>query len=54
MTETPHEILRALANPERLAIAGSLARADATATSLADLLQLPVGRTCELPAETRR
>lgn len=44
MTETPDEILRALANPERLAIAGSLAGADATATSLADLLQLPVAR----------
>jgi hypothetical protein len=44
MTETPDEILRALANPERLAIAGSLAGADATATSLAELLQLPVAR----------
>jgi hypothetical protein len=44
MTESPDEILRALANPERLAIAGCLARAEATATSLADLLQLPVPR----------
>lgn len=28
MAETPDEILRALADPERLAIAGSLARSD--------------------------
>lgn len=44
MAETPDEILRALANPERLAIAGSLARADSTASSLADALRLPVAR----------
>jgi hypothetical protein len=44
MAETPDEILRALADPERLAIAGLLARADATASTLADALRLPVTR----------
>ncbi len=44
MAETPDEILRALADPERLSIAGALARADASASALADALDLPVGR----------
>jgi hypothetical protein len=41
---TPQEILRALADPERLAIAGALARAPRTAAELADSLDLPVTR----------
>lgn len=44
MPETPHDILRALANPERLAIAGALARVDASARELADGLGLPLDR----------
>lgn len=44
MAETPDEILRALADPERLAIAGSLARSDATASELAASLGSPVAR----------
>jgi hypothetical protein len=44
MPETPDDILRALADPERLAIAGSLARADAGSAELAAALELPVGR----------
>jgi hypothetical protein len=44
MAETPDEILRALADPERLAIAGALARAEATASGLAMATGLPVGR----------
>lgn len=44
MAETPDEILRALADPERLAIAGLLARSDAMASSLAESLGLPVSR----------
>ena len=44
MAETPDEILRALANPERLAIAGALARSEKTAAALADALGLPIGR----------
>lgn len=44
MAETPDEILRALADPQRLAIAGALARADASARTLADELGLPLGR----------
>jgi hypothetical protein len=44
MPETPDDILRALADPERLQIAGSLARAEATARDLADGLGLPVTR----------
>ena len=44
MPETPDDILRALADPERLAIAGALARGEATATSLAETLGLPIKR----------
>lgn len=44
MAETPDEILRALADPERLAIAGRLAHSGATATDLADGLEIPVTR----------
>ena len=44
MAETPDEILRALADPQRLAIAGALARADSTSAALADSLQLPIAR----------
>jgi hypothetical protein len=44
MPETPDDILRALADPERLAIAGSLARADASSAELAAGLGLPVTR----------
>jgi len=44
MSETPDDILRALADPERLAIAGSLARGSASAQTLADVLDLPVKR----------
>jgi hypothetical protein len=39
---TPEEILRALADPERLALAGSLAREPMTAKALADRLDLPI------------
>ena len=39
---TPEEVLRALASPERLAVAGVLARNDATASELAGMLGLPV------------
>jgi hypothetical protein len=44
MTETPDAILRALADPERLAIAGLLARGDRAAAGLASELDLPVRR----------
>ena len=44
MAETPNEILRALADTERLTIAGRLARARAGAGDLADELGLPVAR----------
>jgi len=44
MAETPDDILRALADPERLAIAGSLARGDASARELADDVGVPLGR----------
>jgi biotin operon repressor len=44
MPETPDDILRALADPERLAIAGALARTDATSAELASALDLPVSR----------
>lgn len=44
MAETPDEILRALADPERLAIAGALARSEQTATALAESLGISVGR----------
>lgn len=44
MSETPDEILRALADPERLAIAGALAREDASSGALAAQLGMPVSR----------
>ena len=44
MAETPDEILRALADPERLAIAGALARAERTSAELAADLEMPVSR----------
>ena len=44
MAETPDDILRALADPERLAIAGRLARSDATASDLAGELGVPLPR----------
>ena len=44
MAETPDEILRALADPERLAIAGTLARGDRSPTELADEIGVPLGR----------
>lgn len=44
MSETPDQILRALADPERLAIAGTLAHAPATATALSDALGIPIAR----------
>jgi hypothetical protein len=44
MAETPDEILRALADPERLAIAGALSKADASSSALAAALDLPVAR----------
>jgi DNA-binding transcriptional ArsR family regulator len=44
MSETPDEILRALADPERLAIAGLLARGSASGPMLAAALDLPVKR----------
>jgi hypothetical protein len=44
MTEHPDDILRALADPERLRIAGALAAGDAAAASLAGSLGLPVAR----------
>jgi hypothetical protein len=44
MAETPDEILRALADPERLAIAGLLARSGASSAALARELDLPVAR----------
>ncbi len=44
MAETPDEILRALADPERLAIAGMLASVEATSSELAERLGLPVAR----------
>jgi hypothetical protein len=44
MPETPDTILRALADPERLAIAGALARGDRTPASLAVDLDLPLRR----------
>lgn len=44
MAETPDEILRALADPERLAIAGSLARSEATASTLAEAIGVPLDR----------
>lgn len=44
MAETPDEILRALADPERLAIAGALAQGARTSAALADDLGLVVAR----------
>jgi len=44
MSETPDEILRALADPERLAIAGALSRRSASARSLAEGLDIPMKR----------
>ena len=44
MAETPDEILRSLADPERLAIAGRLARGDASARDLSETLGLPIAR----------
>ena len=44
MAETPDEILRALADPERLAIAGALARAPRSSAELAEDLDLSVAR----------
>jgi len=44
MAETPDDILRALADPERLAIAGHLARSSGAAAAIADALDLPLSR----------
>ena len=44
MTETPDEILRALADPERLAIAGALAGGDRSADELAAAAGVSVAR----------
>jgi hypothetical protein len=44
MAETPDDILRALADPERLAIAGALSRGDASPAELAERLELPLAR----------
>ena len=44
MTEHPDDILRALADPERLRIAGALAAGDAAAAALAESLELPITR----------
>jgi len=44
MSETPDEILRALADPERLAIAGLLARGSASGSMLSAALDLPIKR----------
>ena len=44
MTEHPDDILRALADPERLRIAGALATGDAAAGPLAETLRLPLPR----------
>ena len=44
MSETPDEILRALADPDRLAIAGALSRGSASARTLAQTLDLPIKR----------
>lgn len=41
-TATPEEILRALADPERLAVAGALAREPMSANALSDRLGLPI------------
>ena len=44
MPETPNEILRALADPERLSIAGALAREQLAPQVLAERLALPIAR----------
>jgi hypothetical protein len=44
MSEHPDDILRALADPQRLRIAGALAAGDAAAAELAERLSLPVAR----------
>jgi hypothetical protein len=44
MTEEPDDVLRALADPERLAIAGLLTRGPRTAAALREDLELPVSR----------
>ena len=44
MAETPDDILRALADPQRLAIAGALAQGDRSAADLSTQLTLPVAR----------
>jgi DNA-binding transcriptional ArsR family regulator len=44
MTEHPDDILRALADPERLRIAGTLAADDTEAAALAESLGLPLTR----------
>ena len=44
MPESPDDILRALADPERLSIAGALARSDRTSSELADDLGLAISR----------
>jgi len=44
MAETPDDILRALADPQRLAIAGELAQGEHTSAELATALQLPLAR----------
>ena len=40
MPETPNDILRALADPERLAISGALARGDRSPSALAKQLAI--------------
>jgi len=44
MTETPDEILRALADPQRLAIAGMLAAGDRSAEQLSTVVGITVAR----------
>ena len=44
MPETPDDILRALADPERLAIAGMLAQGDVSPSDLSRILGLPAAR----------
>ena len=41
---TPEELLRALADPERLAITGALVRRESTAPELAAALDMPIAR----------
>jgi len=44
MAGTPDEVLRALADPERLSIAGALARGPRSSAALAEELELPATR----------